>query len=219
MSPLVDVTEQKRLNEAREARIPWKKWGPYLSERQWGTVREDYSTDGNAWDYFTHDQARSRSLPMGRRRDRRNLRRQAASVFCDRLVERARPDSEGAAVRPYQQRGQPRRRRQGVYFYVDSTPTHSYMKICTSTPARVSLRRPDRHQSPAIAGRVRIRAARYRCLRRRPVFRRVRRVPRKTAPTTSSSASPCTIADPRRPGFASCPPCGSAIPGPGAGIR
>jgi hypothetical protein len=56
----VDVTEQKRLNEAREAGIPWKKWGPYLSERQWGTVREDYSADGNAWDYFTHDQARSR---------------------------------------------------------------------------------------------------------------------------------------------------------------
>ena len=49
----VEVTEQKRLNEARESRIPWKKWGPYLSERQWGTVREDYSEDGNAWNYFT----------------------------------------------------------------------------------------------------------------------------------------------------------------------
>jgi hypothetical protein len=60
-----DVTEQKRLNEAREAGIPWKKWGPYLSERQWGTVREDYSEDGNAWDYFTHDQARSRAYRWG----------------------------------------------------------------------------------------------------------------------------------------------------------
>jgi predicted house-cleaning NTP pyrophosphatase (Maf/HAM1 superfamily) len=48
VQPLVDVTEQKRLNEAREAQVPWKKWGPYLSERQWGTVREDYSGDGNA---------------------------------------------------------------------------------------------------------------------------------------------------------------------------
>ena len=47
-----EVEEQKRLNDAREAGIPWKKWGPYLSERQWGTVREDYSDDGNAWDYF-----------------------------------------------------------------------------------------------------------------------------------------------------------------------
>jgi hypothetical protein len=50
---IVDVAEQKRLNEAREAGIPWKKWGPYLSERQWGTVREDYSDNGDAWNYFT----------------------------------------------------------------------------------------------------------------------------------------------------------------------
>jgi len=64
-SPIVDVTEQKRLNEAREQGIPWKKWGPYLSERQWGTVREDYSADGNAWDYFSHDQSRSRTYRWG----------------------------------------------------------------------------------------------------------------------------------------------------------
>ena len=57
--------EQRRLNEAAANLIPWKKWGPYLSERQWGTVREDYSTDGNAWDYFTHDQARSRAYRWG----------------------------------------------------------------------------------------------------------------------------------------------------------
>ena len=62
---IIDVTEQKRLNEAREAGIPWKKWGPYLSERQWGTVREDYSNDGNAWAYFSHDQARSRAYRWG----------------------------------------------------------------------------------------------------------------------------------------------------------
>jgi len=61
----VQVTEQKRLNDAREQGIPWKKWGPYLSERQWGTVREDYSKDGNAWDYFSHDQSRSRTYRWG----------------------------------------------------------------------------------------------------------------------------------------------------------
>src|SRR5215469_707072 len=60
-----ETTEQHRLNEARETGIPWKKWGPYLSERQWGTVREDYSRDGNAWDYFSHDQARSRAYRWG----------------------------------------------------------------------------------------------------------------------------------------------------------
>lgn len=53
--------EYKRLQEVREQNIPWKKWGPYLSDRQWATVREDYSQDGNAWNYFTHDHARSRA--------------------------------------------------------------------------------------------------------------------------------------------------------------
>jgi hypothetical protein len=57
----VDVTEQKRLNEARELEIP----GPYLRERQWGTVREDYSDDGNVWGYFSHDQSRSRAYRWG----------------------------------------------------------------------------------------------------------------------------------------------------------
>ena len=51
--------ESARLRECHESHVPWNKWGPYLSERQWGTVREDYSEDGNAWDYFSHDQARS----------------------------------------------------------------------------------------------------------------------------------------------------------------
>jgi hypothetical protein len=51
--------EAVRLREARDQNIPWKKWGPYLSERQWGTVREDYSEDGNAWDYFSHSHHKS----------------------------------------------------------------------------------------------------------------------------------------------------------------
>ena len=58
-------TEIKRLEAARGHTMAWKKWGPYLSERQWGTVREDYSEDGNAWDYFSHDQARSRAYHWG----------------------------------------------------------------------------------------------------------------------------------------------------------
>ena len=60
-----EVHEQIRLNEAREKGIPWKKWGPYLSERQWGTVREDYSQDGNVWNYFSYDQSRSRAYRWG----------------------------------------------------------------------------------------------------------------------------------------------------------
>src|SRR6187402_656401 len=61
----LDVAEQTRLNDAREAHTPWKKWGPYLAERQWGTVREDYSEDGDAWGFFSHDQARSRAYRWG----------------------------------------------------------------------------------------------------------------------------------------------------------
>ena len=57
-------TEHERLEAARKG-IAWRKWGPYLSERQWGTVREDYSDNGDAWNYFTHDQARSRAYRWG----------------------------------------------------------------------------------------------------------------------------------------------------------
>ena len=59
------TAEQIRLAEDREKKAPWKKWGPYLSERQWGTVREDYSEGGDAWDYFPHDHARSRAYRWG----------------------------------------------------------------------------------------------------------------------------------------------------------
>ena len=59
------TAEQIRLEETREQKIPWKKWRPYLSERQWGTVREDYSENGDAWNFFTHDQARSRAYRWG----------------------------------------------------------------------------------------------------------------------------------------------------------
>ena len=59
------TAEQLRLNACNTGRADWKQWGPYLSERQWGTVREDYSADGTAWDYFPHDHARSRAYRWG----------------------------------------------------------------------------------------------------------------------------------------------------------
>jgi hypothetical protein len=59
------TAEGARLAEARDGGIPWKLWGPYLSERQWGTVREDYNESGDAWNYFNHDQARSRAYHWG----------------------------------------------------------------------------------------------------------------------------------------------------------
>src|SRR3982751_1923239 len=132
----VDVVEQRRLNEAREAGIPWKKWGPYLSERQWGTVREDYSTSGDAWNYFTHDQARSRASRWGEDglcciSDDGQRLCFAIALWNERdpiLKERLfgltnRESNHGEDVKEY-------------YFYVDSTATHSYMKYLYKYPQR-----------------------------------------------------------------------------------
>jgi hypothetical protein len=132
--PYVEVTEQKRLNEAREKEVPWKKWGPYLSERQWGTVREDYSSDGNAWNYFNHDQSRSRTYRWGEDglagiSDDKQLLCFALAIWNGRdpiLKERLfgltnSEGNHGEDVKEY-------------YFYLDSTPTHSYMKYLYKYP-------------------------------------------------------------------------------------
>jgi len=133
---IVDVTEQKRLNEAREAHLPWKKWGPYLSERQWGTVREDYSQDGNAWNYLSHDQARSRAYKWGEDGlgglcdDKQRLCFALAlwnerdPILKERLFGLTNSEgNHGEDVKEY-------------YFYIDSTPTHSYMKYLYKYPQR-----------------------------------------------------------------------------------
>jgi hypothetical protein len=131
-----DVAEQKRLNEARDAGVPWKKWGPYLSERQWGTVREDYSHDGNAWDYFSHDQSRSRAYKWGEdglggiSDDKQRLCFALAlwnerdPILKERLFGLTNSEgNHGEDVKEY-------------YFYIDSTPTHSYMKYLYKYPQR-----------------------------------------------------------------------------------
>ena len=129
-----ESNEQRRLNEAREKQIPWKKWGPYLSERQWGTVREDYSQDGNAWDYFSHDQARSRAYRWGEdglagiSDDKQQLCFAIAlwngrdPILKERLFGLTNSEgNHGEDVKEY-------------YFYLDSTPTHSYMKYLYKYP-------------------------------------------------------------------------------------
>jgi Glycosyl hydrolase family 63 C-terminal domain len=130
----VDCTEQKRLNDARDLGVPWKKWGPYLSERQWGTVREDYSLDGNAWNYFSHDQSRSRAYRWGEdgiagiSDDKQRLCFAVAlwngrdPILKERLF--GLTNSEGNHGEDVKE----------CYFYVDSTPTHSYMKSLYKYP-------------------------------------------------------------------------------------
>ena len=129
--------ERRRLDDAREG-IPWKRWGPYLSERQWGTVREDYSDDGDAWGYFSHDQARSRAYRWGEdglagiSDDRQRLCFALAlwngrdPILKERLFGLTNSEgNHGEDVKEY-------------YFYLDSTPTHSYMRTSTSIRRRPS---------------------------------------------------------------------------------
>src|SRR4051812_10687683 len=126
--------EARRLAMSREARSPWRGWGPYLSERQWGTVREDYSRSGDAWNYFTHDQARSRAYRWGE--DGLAGISDAKQRLCfalalwngndpilkERLFGLTNSEgNHGEDVKEY-------------YFYLDSTPTHSYMKYLYKYP-------------------------------------------------------------------------------------
>ena len=126
--------EELRLQEDRRRQANWKRWGPYLSERQWGTVREDYSAYGTAWDYFPHDHARSRAYRWGEDgiggiSDRHQYICFALTLWNEKdpiLKERlfgltGNEGNHGEDVKEY-------------YFYLDSTPTHSYMKFLYKYP-------------------------------------------------------------------------------------
>src|SRR6201996_8273391 len=131
--PALLTAEEQRLQEAR-AGVPWRAWGPYLSERQWGTVREDYSDSEDAWNHFSHDQARSRAYRWGEDgiagiSDDRQLLCFAVSfwngkdpILKERLFGLTNSEgNHGEDVKEY-------------YFYLDSTPTHSYMKYLYKYP-------------------------------------------------------------------------------------
>ncbi len=126
--------EHARLEQARTGSAAWKKWGPYLSERQWGTVREDYSESGDAWNFFTHDHARSRAYRWGEdglagiSDDKQRLCFSVAlwngkdPILKERLFGLTNSEgNHGEDVKEY-------------YFYLDSTPTHSYMKYLYKYP-------------------------------------------------------------------------------------
>src|SRR5215469_2207901 len=131
---MATTKEHERLQEARERNVPWRKWGPYLSERQWGTVREDYSENGDAWNYFTHDQARCRTYRWGEDGlagicDHHQVLCFALALWNGKdpiLKERLfgltnGEGNHGEDVKEY-------------YFYLDNTPTHSYMKYLYKYP-------------------------------------------------------------------------------------
>ncbi len=128
--------EEKRLQEDKDGSLAWKKWGPYLSERQWGTVREDYSEDGDSWKYFTHDHSRSRAYRWGEdglagiSDDKQRLCFALAMwngkdpILKERLFGLTNGEgNHGEDVKEY-------------YFYLDNTPTHSYMKWLYKYPQK-----------------------------------------------------------------------------------
>jgi Mannosylglycerate hydrolase MGH1-like glycoside hydrolase domain len=128
------TTEDNRLEEARTRKRHWKRWGPYLSERQWGTVREDYSANGTAWEYLPHDHARSRAYRWGEDgiggiSDRHQMICFGMAMWNGRdpiLKERlfGLTGNEGNHGEDVKEQ----------YFYLDSTPTHSYLRMLYKYP-------------------------------------------------------------------------------------
>ena len=214
--PIVDVQEQTRLNDARERGIPWKKWGPYLSERQWGTVREDYSDNGDAWGHFSHDQSRSRAYRWGEDGlggicDDTQRLCFALALWNERdplLKERLfgltnNEGNHGEDVKEY-------------YFYVDSTPTHSYMKFLYKYPQREFPYGTSSRRTAGARGTSSSTSCSTPASSTTIATSTSRSSTRRAGPRTSSSGSPSTTAGRRRRGFASCRPSGSATPGRGA---
>ena len=137
MSPNKSTSaEKRRLTESQNDQVNWRRWGPYLSERQWGTVREDYSALGNAWEYFPHDHARSRAYRWGEdgiagvSDDQQRLCLALAlwngrdPILKERLF--GLTNSEGNHGEDVKE----------LYYYLDATPTHSYLKMLYNYPQR-----------------------------------------------------------------------------------
>ena len=142
MKPLIPMMSEKttsehaRLKEAREGIAPWRKWGPYLSERQWGTVREDYSEGGTAWDSFPHDHARSRAYRWGEDGLAGLSDEKQRLCFALALWNGADPILKERAFGLTNSEGNHGEDVKEHYFYLDATPTHSYGKYLYKYPQR-----------------------------------------------------------------------------------
>ena len=218
-APATDLdAERQRLAEGRADGVRWDLWGPYLAERQWGTVREDYSPDGEAWRSFP---ARPRPLPglsLGGGRPARHQRRPGPPLLRPRPLERQRPHPQGTPFRPDSgPEGNHGEDVKEAYYYLDATPTSSYLKALYKYPQRAfPYAELVAENRPARPGRAGVRAARHRRLRRRSLLRRPRRVrqggarrhPHPPQRDESRSAS--------RRRSTCCRPSGSATSGPGA---
>src|SRR5579883_1817663 len=130
------TVEHLRLEEARQHTAHWKKWGPYLAERQWGTVREDYSPDGTAWEYFPHDHARSRAYRWGEDGLLGISDNHALLCFALALWNGADPILKERLFGLTGNEGNHGEDVKEYYYFLDSSPTHSYMKALYKYPQR-----------------------------------------------------------------------------------
>src|SRR5438876_7570118 len=145
---IMSDTEQNRLQEAHENGQAWSRWGPYLSERQWGTVREDYSPGGTAWDFLPHDQARSHAYRWGEDGLLGISDDQQQLCFALALWNEADPILKERFFGLTNSEGNHGEDVKEYYFFLDNTPTHSYMRRSTNTR---SARFPTTTSSPRIA--------------------------------------------------------------------
>ena len=122
------TAEHRRLEEARDRVQHWKRWGPYLSERAWGTVREDYSSGGDAWEYVSHDHARSKAYRWNEDGIAGISDRHQTICFSVALWNGHDPILKERLFGLTSREGNHGEDCKECYFYLDSTPTHSYMK-------------------------------------------------------------------------------------------
>jgi hypothetical protein len=128
------TTEHKRLEEDKNGKIKWKKWGPYVTERQWGTVREDYSENGDAWSYLTHNMARSKAYRWGEDGIAGICDNKQLLCFAIALWNKKDPIIKERFFGLTNAEGNHGEDVKELYYYLDSTPTHSYMKMLYKYP-------------------------------------------------------------------------------------
>src|SRR6187399_2647192 len=129
-------TEVPRLAAVRDAREPWRKWGPYLSERQWGTVREDYSETGDAWNFFTHDHARSRAYRWGEDGIAGISDDKQRICFSLALWNGKDPILKERFFGLTNSEGNHGEDVKELYYFQDALPTHSYLRMLYKYPQR-----------------------------------------------------------------------------------
>ena len=131
---ITQTAEWKRLEETEARRAHWRRWGPYLAERQWGTVREDYSPDGTAWEFFPHDHARSRAYRWGEDGIAGLSDRHGLICFALALWNRRDPILKERLFGLTGNEGNHGEDVKEHYFYLDNTPCHTYMRYLYKYP-------------------------------------------------------------------------------------